>query len=206
MQFRRVVGLMHRQVVKAQAEGLYFKVSCLHLFQQILDDQLSLPKGEGTQDLFQLIKFVLRKFFKRLEADPFLMIDALQPKTRGKWKGISSYESDEDDGMAGQRGRIREQVRLKEEESDEQMGELTFIKSKNLPWSKQVGVAVTLLVKEEKKPWIETLLEVCPVLISANARNSALHWLCDLAFKLASTWLEKLRRWMETRIATTTRI
>lgn len=25
--FKRVVGLMHRQVVKAQAEGLYFQVS-----------------------------------------------------------------------------------------------------------------------------------------------------------------------------------
>lgn len=110
MQFKRVVGLMHRQVVKAQAEGLYFKVSCLHLFQRILDDQLSLPKGEGTQDLLQLIKFILRKFFKRLDADPFLMIDALTPKTRGKWKDISSYKSDEEN-LNGERARAREQVR-----------------------------------------------------------------------------------------------
>lgn len=108
--FKRVVGLMHRQVVKAQAEGLYFQVSTLNLFRHLLDDKSSLPVGDGTRDLWNLIKFVLRKFFKRMAEDPFLMIGVFLPKSRDQWKGLSSYVDEGDDGMGGQRARIREQV------------------------------------------------------------------------------------------------
>jgi len=127
-QMKRVVGLMHRQVIKTQAEGLYFKVrlslltldtmakevqvSCLNLFRRVLDDQQSLPKADCSKDLFQLINFILRKFFKRVSDDPFLLVQALGPKSRGHWKELSSYKSDEssDDGMGGQSSRIREKV------------------------------------------------------------------------------------------------
>jgi replication fork protection complex subunit Tof1/Swi1 len=42
-----------------------------------------------------------------------VIVDTLGPKSRNKWKDLSSYKSDEEDGdgMAGQRARIREQVR-----------------------------------------------------------------------------------------------
>lgn len=108
-QLRRVVGLIHRQVVKAQAEGLYFQVSSLALFRNIMDSKLSLPAGDSSRDLIQLVTFIVRKFFKRLQEDPFLMIEALMPKSRGRWKELSSWEPDAED-MAGQRARIREQV------------------------------------------------------------------------------------------------
>lgn len=107
--FKRVVGLMHRQVVKAQAEGLYFSVSTLNLFRHILDDKAGLPVGDGTRDLYRLIEFVLRKFFKRLEADPFVMVEIFLPKSRGQWKGMSSYV-EEDKVHASERARVREQV------------------------------------------------------------------------------------------------
>jgi replication fork protection complex subunit Tof1/Swi1 len=82
----------------------------LYLFQQILDVQASLPKGDSTRDLNQLITFVLRKFFKRVKEDPFLIVEALASKARGRWKELSSYQSDEDDGMGGQKARIKEKV------------------------------------------------------------------------------------------------
>lgn len=90
-------------------------MSCLYLFQKILDEQHSLPKTDQTKDLLHLINFVLRKFFKRMEDDPFVMVQALGPKTRGHWKELSSYKSEEDsddDGMGGQRDRVREKVRI----------------------------------------------------------------------------------------------
>lgn len=82
----------------------------MYLFQQILESQASLPKGDATRDLSQLITFVLRKFFKRVKEDPFLIVEALASKSRGRWKELSSYQSDEDDGMGGQKARIKEKV------------------------------------------------------------------------------------------------
>ena len=77
-----------------------------------MDDQQSLPKTDSTKALLQLINFVLRKFFKRVAEDPFLIVQALGPKSRGHWKELSSYKSDEeeDDGMGGQKARIQEKV------------------------------------------------------------------------------------------------
>jgi replication fork protection complex subunit Tof1/Swi1 len=130
-QVKRVVGLMHRQVIKTQAEGLYYKVrlrpkrnltphakqvSYLNLFRRVLDEQQSLPTADSSQDLVRLIKFVVSKFFKRVATDPFLVVQALGPKSRGHWKELSSYKSDDesddesDDGMDGQKSRIKEKV------------------------------------------------------------------------------------------------
>lgn len=89
---KRAVNLIHRQVVRAKAEGLYFnvstvsscpsvrlhvrqQVSTMQLFKSILDDQRSLPKDQPYKDLIQLITFILRKFFRTVEEEPFLMIE-----------------------------------------------------------------------------------------------------------------------------------
>jgi len=110
-QIKRVVNLVHRQVVKSQAEGLYFTISSLHLFRLILDDKESLPKGDGTKNLLQLINYILRQFFKKVEKDPWVIVEAALPKRRGDWQHLSSLNDDEDDDeMGGQRSRIREKV------------------------------------------------------------------------------------------------
>jgi len=43
-----------------------------------------------------------------------VIVETLGPKSRNKWKDLSSYKSDEeeDDGMGGQRARIQEKVFL----------------------------------------------------------------------------------------------
>jgi hypothetical protein len=51
------------------------QASTMHLFKSILDDQRSLPKDPPYKDLIQLITFILRKFFKTVEEEPFLMIE-----------------------------------------------------------------------------------------------------------------------------------
>ena len=74
-QMKRVVNLMHRQAVKAMAEGLYFKVSTLNLFRMILTRQSTLPKEQPYKDLVALITFILKKFFKAVKEDPMLIIE-----------------------------------------------------------------------------------------------------------------------------------
>lgn len=47
----------------------------MSVFKSILDDQRSLPKDQPYKKLIELITFILRKFFKTVEEDPFLMIE-----------------------------------------------------------------------------------------------------------------------------------
>ncbi|GMK55868.1 hypothetical protein CspeluHIS016_0209240 [Cutaneotrichosporon spelunceum] len=151
--FKRVVSLMHRQVVKAQAEGLYFTVSTLSLFRRILDDKPRLPVGDGTRDLYRLVEFVLRKFFKRLDADPFVMVEIFLPKSLGRWKNLSSY-APEEKVHASERARVREQLGPPE---------LEFIQKNNLSWSDQMAAAIRMLLDanhEDLVRWIISTLEI----------------------------------------------
>ena len=128
------------------------QVSALHLFQEIVTSKALLPKTDGARDLLSLITFVLRKFFKKVQEDPFLIIEALTPKTKGKWKAISSYQSDgsDSDGPsgAGFPGGKR------------QPAELEFVKKKNLSWSQQMEVVIGVLLKEGKQNLVEWVIEV----------------------------------------------
>jgi replication fork protection complex subunit Tof1/Swi1 len=89
---KRVVSLLHRQAVRAKAEGLFFQVrsfafdpcssktehgqvSALNLFKTVLGDQKSFPKDQPYKDLVALINYILRQFFKAVEADSFVLIE-----------------------------------------------------------------------------------------------------------------------------------
>jgi replication fork protection complex subunit Tof1/Swi1 len=118
-------------------------VSTLDLFRTILSDQKTLPKDQAYKDLIALISFLLRKFFKSVDDDPFLLVAAFFPKTRGKWKAYSSLDPDEESvkkgkgstGPAESRGRTIREIAVK----------------KGYSWSEQVGIAIQVLVEEGKK-------------------------------------------------------
>jgi replication fork protection complex subunit Tof1/Swi1 len=131
----RAVGLIHRQVVNAKAEALYFNVSTMQLFKSILDDQRSLPKDQPYVDLIRLITFVLRKFFRSVEEEPFLMIEAWYPMNRGHWKQYSTWQPEQ------KSNRKREMA----EDSGGFSGEVQVKKGDS--WSEQIGVAVAALVE-----------------------------------------------------------
>lgn len=126
------------------------QVSALHLFQQILEQKALLPKTDGARDLLQMITFVLRKFFKKVQEDPFLIIEALTPKTKGKWKSISSYQSDESDSDGPGAGSANKKT----------PAELDFVKKRNLSWSQQMEVVIGVLLKDGKQSLIEWIIEV----------------------------------------------
>ncbi|KDN42043.1 hypothetical protein RSAG8_07088, partial [Rhizoctonia solani AG-8 WAC10335] len=129
-QMRRVVSLLHRQAIKAKAEGFFFKVSTLMLFQSILKNQSSLPKDQPHKDLIQLINFILRKFFKNAQEHPLLLVEAFYPKNRGQWKSYSSYEPE------------------------------VKPKSKSAGTAEQIGVAVACLVEEDSKLLIDWVIDI----------------------------------------------
>ncbi|AAW44173.2 conserved hypothetical protein [Cryptococcus deneoformans JEC21] len=156
---KRVVGLMHRQVIKAHAEGLYFKVSTLIIFRRILDKQHVLPAAPSSRDLITLITYILRKFFKHVEKEPFTLVEALSSKSRGKWKTVGGGSDDDDDEMAGQRGRIKEK-----------MGpvELQFIKKHKFSWSQQMSIAFAIIWGDGHGYLIKWIVEVLEQVLAAK--------------------------------------
>ncbi|KAI6124102.1 timeless protein-domain-containing protein [Pisolithus croceorrhizus] len=144
----RVVNLVHRQAVKVKAEGLYFNVSTLQLFKTILDDQRSLPKERPYKDLVQLLTFILRKFFKALDEEPFLAMEALYPMNRGHWKQYSSWEPEQ------KSGRIREAT-----EDNRNFSTEVQVK-KGYSWSEQIGIAVAALIEDGKTELVEWVKDI----------------------------------------------
>jgi replication fork protection complex subunit Tof1/Swi1 len=149
-----VVGLLHRQVVRAKAEGLLFTVSALDLFRTILADARSLPKDQAYKDLLTLVQFVLRRFFKAAERAPFLLVEAFFPKNKLTWREYSSLTKEElmaktgkaaPDGTAVDR-RFPPDVKLK--------------KDLGYTWSQEVGIAIKALVDGGHKALVNWIKDV----------------------------------------------
>ena len=50
-------------------------MSTLYLFKQIMAEEKSLPKEQPYKDLVALINYILRKFFKAVAEDSFLVVE-----------------------------------------------------------------------------------------------------------------------------------
>ncbi|KAF9266348.1 timeless-domain-containing protein [Marasmius fiardii PR-910] len=154
---KRVVSLLHRQAVRAKAEGLFFKVSTLNIFKAILDDQHSLPRDQPHKDLISLINYILRRFFKAMEEDTFLAIEAFFPKNRGNWKQFSSWEPE------------TKTKRQKNTVEDTRFPQDVEVK-KGYSWSDQLGITVATLVESGNLELVEWLQEILSTVIGQRQR------------------------------------
>ncbi|KAI0772965.1 timeless-domain-containing protein [Trametes elegans] len=152
-QMKRVVGLIHRQAVRQKAEGLYFMVSTLYLFKQIMAEERSLPKDQPYKDLVALINYILRKFFKAVAEDSFLVVEAFFPKNRGHWKQFSSAELEE---VGSRPGRLPFDSRFPQ---DVQV-------KKGYSWSEQVGIAMAALIEKGQQNLIEWTRQILSLAIA----------------------------------------
>ncbi|KIY53837.1 timeless-domain-containing protein, partial [Fistulina hepatica ATCC 64428] len=142
---RRITNLMHRQAVKAKAEGLFFNVSTLDLFKTLLDEKHLFPNEQPYKDLVNLIKYILRQFFKALAENPLLAVQAFFPKTRGNWKQFSSWESE--DKTRG--------------DFDTCFPQDVVVK-KGYTWSEELGIAIAALTEAGQRNlvvWTTEILE-----------------------------------------------
>lgn len=97
-----------------------------------------------------LVNFLLRRFFKALEEEPFLAVEAFFPKNRGHWKQYSSWEpekkgKDKTDGRGGAAGKaLPAEVVVK----------------KGFSATDQIGIAVAALVDSGRVDLVKWTLEV----------------------------------------------
>lgn len=54
-------------------------MSTLDLFKTILSEKDTLPRDQPYKDLINLVNFILRKFFKALAEDSFLVVEVRNP-------------------------------------------------------------------------------------------------------------------------------
>ncbi|KAI9452046.1 timeless-domain-containing protein [Lactarius psammicola] len=155
-EMKRVVSLLHRQAVRAKAEGLFFQVSALNLFKTVLGDQNSFPKDQPYKDLVALINYILRQFFKAVEADSFVLIEALFPKNRNRWKKYSSWEPEPKSNNNGKDAdpRFPPDVKVK----------------KGYSWSEQLAIAMAALQEAGQSELIEWVKETLTVVIAQRRR------------------------------------
>ncbi|KAJ7672486.1 timeless protein-domain-containing protein [Mycena polygramma] len=147
---RRVVSLLHRVAVRAKAEGLFFNVSTLYLFQTILAAQKTFPRDQPHRDLVSLVNYILRKFFKALEEEPFLAVEAFFPKNRGQWKAFSSWEPPEKGVRA-----------LRAEKPG--AGEVQV--KRGFSWSEQLGIVIAALVDAGDIEWVNWAKDILVTVI-----------------------------------------
>ncbi|KAI0634374.1 timeless-domain-containing protein [Trametes polyzona] len=152
-QMKRVVSLMHRQAVRQKAEGLFFMVSTMYLFKQIMAEEKSLPKDQPYKDLTALISYILRKFFKAVAEDSFLIVEAFFPKNRGHWKQFSSLEL-EQIGPRPERlpfdTRFPQDVKVK----------------KGYSATEQIGIAMAALIENGRRDLIEWTKQILALAIA----------------------------------------
>ncbi|KAF9531181.1 timeless protein-domain-containing protein [Crepidotus variabilis] len=153
---RRVVSLLHRQAVKAKAEGLFFKVSTLNLFKSILAEHKTLPRDQPYKDAIALINYILRQFFKALEKDNFLAIETFFPKNRGSWKQFSSWEPES-------------KTKPSKSVVDTRFPPDVEIK-KGYSWGDQLGIAIAALVEDEQSSLVKWMTELLTTVIRMRSR------------------------------------
>ena len=54
----------------------------MYLFKQIMAEERTLPREQPYKDLVALINFLLRKFFKSVEEDSFLVVEVRIVRSR----------------------------------------------------------------------------------------------------------------------------
>lgn len=155
---KRVVSLIHRQAVKAKAEGLYFKVSTLDLLKSILAEQAIFPKTQIYKELIQLVNYIVRQFFKAVEKEPFLLVEAFFPKNRGLWKPFSSWEPEK-----SSRGRKDVEDVFSKDHPEVKV-------KKGYSWSQQVGIAIACLIESNKKHMVDWMKEILTTVIGIRQR------------------------------------
>lgn len=185
---KRAVALLHRQAIRAKAEGLFFRVTTLDLFKSILADSKILPREQPYKDLVALINFILRKFFKAVEQNPFLLVEAFFPKNRGSWKAYSSLTPEELAAKTGKTSLTEKTIVDRRFPQDVQV-------KKGHSWSEQVGIAIQALVESEEADLVTWTTEV-GMLYSSLCTYNLIHDSCFSESIFCDS--KSLKRQMET--------
>lgn len=152
-QLKRIVTLLHRQAIKAKGDAIFFKVSILIFFKEILNEKREYEGDRAFQDLVKLIQYILKKFFALTKEKPNLLFEIFWPKRKSEWKKIIAGDPDSDADEYDDDGNIvQKQIRLP--------AEMEFKRDTGLSLSQQIGVAVGCILDDQNSQALDWVLDV----------------------------------------------
>ncbi|KAM0754978.1 timeless-domain-containing protein [Meredithblackwellia eburnea MCA 4105] len=158
-QMKRIVGLMHRQAIKAKSEGLFFKPTVFELFQRILDDQtISTSRDPAHADLRKLIEYILKKFFKAAKENHLLLVEIFFPKSRSQLSklrlgGADPYATSDDEGPGGIGNKFAGEIEVEP----------------GFSLSQQIGIAITSIMDDDQAYLLDFVKD--QLALAATARH-----------------------------------
>ncbi|KAF9412291.1 Topoisomerase 1-associated factor 1, partial [Podila epigama] len=131
-----VASMFHRIAVNCHNLSVFYKLSTLQLFHQVLQANTE----ESKKDLIPLVNYIVHQFFKKLQEYPPLIVEVLFPKTSKSCLVIN----------VGQEAADQQQEALSaNKEKSLENTELQIDQSQ--PVSTQIRIAVLALMDEEKE-------------------------------------------------------
>lgn len=140
-------SMFHRIAVNCANLAVFYKLSTLQLFHQILQDNM-----EPTQkDLVPTTNYIVHQFFKKLQEYPPLIVEVMFPKTSKSCLTINVGPEVAEQKAEAAAAKKEKQLENTEMEVDD-----------SIPLSNQIRIAVMALVDEEHEDlveWVHDLLK-----------------------------------------------
>ncbi|KAG0340494.1 Topoisomerase 1-associated factor 1 [Podila humilis] len=146
-EFHWIASMFHRIAVNCANPAVFYKMSTLQLFHQILQCN----KEESKKDLIPLTNYIVHQFFKKLQEYPPLIIEVLFPKSTISCLTINLGVDVAEQKAEASAAKKEKQLENTELEVDSQ-----------LPLSQQIRIAVMALVDEDNDDlaqWAHDLLK-----------------------------------------------
>ncbi|ORX99636.1 timeless-domain-containing protein [Basidiobolus meristosporus CBS 931.73] len=182
-----IVTMFHRMFIKSKIEPIFYKLSVLHVFNDLIQMQRKHPLGATTpyKELIKFSRHCLRQMFKALEKNPLLTVEILYPKYRQDCIRIQYGEDglpDEDytadkekNDQSEMLKRAREDSSSDESENSEQDLAIQSIRKAlptQLSWSQKIGVAIGHLLTHEHRDLLEWLKSMISKSVEEKQSNA----------------------------------
>ncbi|KAI1320607.1 Topoisomerase 1-associated factor 1 [Mortierella claussenii] len=141
-QLHWAAAMFHRIAVNARNMAVFYKLSVLQLFHQILQS----GRPDTKRDMAPFISYLLHQFFKKLQEYPLLMVEVLFPKTSKVCLDIN---------VGRDEAEKQKKMDVMTEKKEKRLMETELKVDPERPESEQIKIAVTALIDEDERELVE---------------------------------------------------
>ncbi|KAF9285158.1 Topoisomerase 1-associated factor 1 [Mortierella alpina] len=144
-QLHYAASLFHRIAVNCKNVAVFYKLSTLQLFHQILQNN----REDVKRDMAPLISYLMHQFFKKLQEYPLLIVEVFFPRSRKVCLDIN----------VGREEAVRQQNERDEKQEKRLMATELRVDS-DRPESEQIKIVVMALQDDDKNDLVDWAIEI----------------------------------------------
>ncbi|KAF9357916.1 Topoisomerase 1-associated factor 1 [Mortierella sp. AD094] len=144
-QLHWAASLFHRVAVNAGNIAVFYKLSTLHLFHQILQS----GREDTKRDMVPFVSYVIHQFFKKMQEYPLLVVEALFPRSNKVCLDINVG-----------RDEAEKELRIQESKKEKRMMAIELEVDPNRTEAEQIKISVTALIYEDYTELVEWTVEI----------------------------------------------